>query len=114
MSKILVGLAAIGMTAMLAVPVPAVAKDRPADGVRNMEQLEVSSARRHNRRHVRRHYAPRRIYGGRSYYRPYRYGHYSPYYQPYNSYAYSPYYYRPYYRPGPFISVGPFGFGFGF
>src|SRR5688572_17388052 len=100
MSKILIGLAAVGVTAMLALPAPAVAKDRPADGVRNMEQLEVSSARRHKRRYVRHYYGPRY-----SYYRPYRYG----YYQPYHSYAYSPYY-----RPGPFVSVGPFGFGFGF
>jgi hypothetical protein len=97
MSKILIGLAAIGVTAMLALPAPAIAKDRPADGVRNLDQLEMSSARRKYRRHVRRYYAPRYYYSG-------------PRYYPYDAYAYSPYYYR----PGPFIGVGPWGFGFGF
>ena len=97
MPKILIGLAAVGVTAMLALPAPAVAKDRPADGIRNMEQLEVSSARRKKRRYVRHYYGPR-YYGG-----PYHYG--------YDAYAYSPYYYR---APGPYIGVGPWGFSFGF
>ncbi len=128
MSKILIGLAAVGVTAMLTLPAPATAKERPADGVRNAEQMEFSSgrrARRHVRhyRHGRHFYGPRRVYS-RSYYRPYRYayspyryGYSRPYYAsygyPYYSYAYSPYY-RPLYRPGPFISIGPFGIGFGF
>jgi hypothetical protein len=126
MSKILIGLAAAGVTAMLALPAPAIAKDRPADGVRNVEQMEFSAGRR-VRRHVWRHHGPRRVYHrhwhARSWYRPYRhaywpryrswpyYASYSyPYYAPYYAYAYSPYYYR----PGPFFSIGPFGFSFGF
>ena len=103
MSKMIIGLAAIGTAAMLALPAPAVAKDRPADGVRNADQLEVSAARK--RRHVRRHYAPRY-----SYYRPQRYSYYRPYYEPYYAYGYSPYYYR----SGPHLGIGPGGFSFGF
>ena len=123
MSKILMGLAAAGVTAMLALPAPAIAKERPADGVRNLDQMEFSARRRH-RRVIRHYYGPR--YGYRSY-RPYRYAYgpryrYRPYYAaygypyyasygyPYHSYAYAPYYYR----PGPFFSIGPFGIGFGF
>jgi hypothetical protein len=109
MPKILIGLAAIGTAAMLALPAPAIATDRPADGVRNLEQLEVSSARRKKRRVIRHYYGPRY-----SYYRPYRYGYYRPYYAPYHAYAYSPYYYRPYYRSGPHFGFGPWGFHFGF
>jgi hypothetical protein len=121
MSKILIGLAAIGVTAMLALPTPAIAKDRPADGVRNLEQMEFSSRHR-KRRFIRHYHGPR--YGYRSWYRPYRYAYwprhryyrpyYASYYHPYYAYAYSPYYYRPYYHSGPFFGVGPFGFSFGF
>jgi hypothetical protein len=115
MSKILIGLAAAGVTAMLTLPAPAVAKERPADGVRNVEQMEFSARRRH-RRVVRHYHGPRHVYRS---YRPYRYAYgpryryrpyYSSYYYPYQSYAYAPYYYR----PGPFFSIGPFGIGFGF
>jgi hypothetical protein len=102
MSKVLIGLAAIGVTAMLALPAPAVAKDRPVDGIRSMEQLEFSSSHRKHRRHVRRYWGPRYSYSRR-------------YYYPYDAYAYSPYYNRPYYyRPGPYVGVGPWGFSFGF
>jgi hypothetical protein len=123
MSKILIGLAAAGVTAMLALPAPAVANERPGDGVRNVEQMEFS-ARRRGRRVVRHFYGPRRVYH-RSWYRPYRYAYwprysyYRPYYAsygyPYYSYAYSPYYYSPwYYRRGPHFAFGPFGFSIGF
>jgi hypothetical protein len=132
----LIGLAAAGVTAMLALPAPAVAKERPADGVRNVEQMEFS-ARRRDRRVVIRS-GPRRAYH-RSFYRPhryayapYRYAYHRPYrayryaYRPYRAYryAYAPAYYAYpyhtyayapyYYRRGPHIGFGPFGFSIGF
>ena len=89
------------MTAVFAMPIPAGATEKRADGVRNAEQTDVSAQRRYRRYGYR--YGPRYRYGYRYGYRPY-YG--APYY------AYSPYY-RPYYRgPGVGIGVGPFGFGF--
>ena len=88
---------------MLALPAPAIAKDRTADGARNIEQVDISARRKHHRRHVRRHWHPRYHYTRRHYY------------YPYGAYAYSPYYYEPYYyRSGPRFSVGPWGFSFGF
>ena len=102
MTKILATCAAVAMTAAFAMPVPASGDNaKRADGVRNMDQIEVSAKRKY-RRNVYRYYDgprygyryDRRYYGG-------------PYY------AYSPYY-RPYYRPGVSVGVGPFGFGFGF
>lgn len=89
MSKILATCAALAVTAVMALPAPASAAERRADGIQSQQQaggLEFSDQRR-------RYYRPR-YYGG--YYN-------APYY------AYAP---RPYYGPG--VGVGPFGFGFGF
>lgn len=100
MKSILATCAAAAVTAALAMPATAVAADKRADGVRNMDQTEFSSQRKHRRYHAQRYYGPR--YG---YYRPYR-----PYYYDAPYYAYAP----RYYRPGVGVGVGPFGFGFGF
>lgn len=102
MSKLLAGAAAIGAVALFALTAPAGANEQRAQGLHNADQsLEVSSARRHYRRYyTRRYYAPR-----------YSYGYYDR--PAYGAYAYSPYY-RPYYRPGPYLGVGPGGVGFGF
>lgn len=102
MTRILATCAAAALAAAFVMPAPAAATEKRADGVRNVDQIEVSSQRRY-RRHVHRYYGPR--YG---YYRPYRY-----YDAPYYAYAPRPYY-RPYYRPGVSVGVGPFGFGLGF
>jgi hypothetical protein len=97
MTKILATCAAVALTAAFAMPAPAVAAEKRADGVWNKsDQIEVSSRRRYR---AYRAYGPR--YG---YYRPYRSYYSSPYY------AYSPGYYQPYYRPGISVGVGPFGF----
>ena len=106
MRKVLAICAAVALTAAFALPAPAVAAEKRADGVHNMDQLEVSAKRKKHRRHVHRYHGPR--YG---YYRSHR-----PYYYDAPYYAYSPRYYgyRPYYRPGVSVGVGPFGFGFGF
>ncbi len=97
MTKILALGAAAAITAAVALTSPAGAAEPRADGLRNADQIEVSSARRHRRVYVRRYYGPR-YYGG-------------PYYDdPYYAYGYYPY---RYYRPGPYIGIGPFGFGFG-
>ena len=101
MSKMLATCAAVAVTALIALPAPAGAAERSAAGVKQAEQIEISSARRHHRRYVRRYYAPRPYYYSR------------PYYAPYRAYGYDPYY-RPYYQPGFSLGVGPFGFGFGF
>src|SRR5688572_16195249 len=100
MTKLLTTCAALTLTAAFAMPVPAGATEKRADGVRNMEQTDVSARRRH-RRHVHRYYGPR-----------YRYGYARPYYYDSPYYAYAPRYYRPYYRPGVSVGVGPLGFGF--
>jgi hypothetical protein len=94
--------AAVALTAVFALPAPAVAAEKRADGVRNVEQMDVSSQRRY-RRYGYRAYGPR--YG---YYRPYRSYYRAPYY------AYAPRYYQPYYGPRVGVGVGPFGFGIGF
>jgi hypothetical protein len=104
MTKILATCAAVALTAAFAMPVPAGAAEKRADGVRNQDQTEFSSQRRYRRYYGHRYYGPR--YG---YYRPYR----SYYNAPYYAYAPRPYY-RPYYSPGVAVGVGPFGFGFGF
>jgi hypothetical protein len=104
MSKLLATVSAIGLAAILAMPVAANAREQTQDqtalSMKTSNSIEVSSARRH------RHY---RHYG-------YRHRHYRTYayYGGYDAYAYDPYY-RPYYtRPGFSVGVGPFGFGFGF
>jgi hypothetical protein len=101
MSKMLATCAAVAITAMFALPVPAGAAERNAAGVKQTTDLtDISAQRRYRRGYVRHYYGPRRYYGG-------------PYYAPYRAYGYDPYY-RPYYRPGLSVGVGPFGFGFGF
>jgi hypothetical protein len=105
MSKLLATVSAIGIAALIALPGAASARERTDPGMKTSQSIEVSSARRHYR-----HYGYRRYYGP-------RYGYYGPrYYGGYGAYAYDPYYYgyRPYYRPGFAVGVGPFGFGFGF
>jgi hypothetical protein len=94
MGKIFLSLAAGAALFVLALPGPAGAAERRADGVRNADQTEFSSAHRrwHRRHYVRRH--GYRSYGYRSY-RPYGYGYGYPY---------------GYYRPGPSIGLS-FGFG---
>lgn len=102
MKKVLATFAALAISTAFAMPASAASTEKRADGVRNLDQTEVSDQRR-RKRYVKRYYAPRY-----SYYRPYRY-----YDAPYYAYAPRPYY-RPYYRPGVSLGVGPFGFGFGF
>jgi len=103
MTKLLASAAAIGVVALISIsPATAAPQQHRADGMHNSDQIEVSS-RRYHRRYGYRYYGPRYGYYGPRYYRPYAY----------DSYAYSPYY-RPYYRPGPYIGVGPGGVGFGF
>jgi hypothetical protein len=95
MTKALLALAAGAALFVFALPGPADAGERRADGIRNsVEQTEFSS--RHRRWHRHRHFVRR------GYYRPY-YGH---------PYAYGwghPYYYG--HRPFIGVGVGPFGFG---
>lgn len=103
MKKVLATFAAVAISAAFALPASAAPTEKRADGMRNLDQIEVSAKRKRHKRYVRHYYGPRY-----SSYRPYRY-----YDAPY--YAYSPRpYYRPYYRPGVSVGVGPFGFGFGF
>ena len=103
MTKILATCAAVALTAAFALPAPATAAEKRADGVRNQDQIEVSSQRRY-RRYGHRYYGSRYGYYRHGYYRPYRSYYNAPYY------AYAP----RYYRPGVSVGVGPFGFGFGF
>jgi hypothetical protein len=98
MPKLLAALAAIGLTIVVALPGPSQAGERRADGIRNIDQVEVSARRKKRRYVVRRYWGPRYYYGA-----PY-------YYDPYYAYGYYPYYYR----RGPHVSVGPGGFSFGF
>jgi hypothetical protein len=109
MTKLLASAAAIGVAALISMgSANAAPQQDRADGMRNADQIEVSSARRHHRRYYRhygyRHYGPRYGYSAPRYYRPYFY----------DSYAYSPYYSRPYYRPGPHVGFGLGGVGIGF
>jgi hypothetical protein len=107
MKKLLGMCAAAALTAAFALPAPATAAEKRADGLRPSDQVtEFSAQRRKYRRQVHRYYAPR--YG-------YRYGYrHRPHYYDAPYYAYAPRYYRPYYRPGVSVGVGPFGFGLGF
>jgi hypothetical protein len=110
MTRMLAVLAVAGATALVALP--AGAAERRADGVRNVDSIEISAQRRYYRRHYYGRPYARPYWGSRYYYgRPYY-----PYYEPYYAYGYYPYgYYRPYryYRPGAFVGIGPFGIGFG-
>ena len=92
MYKIIAACAAVAVTALIALPDSAGAIERRADSMRNSDQIEVSSVRRH------RHYVYSHRYYGRRYYA-------SPYYeQPAYAYGYAP---RPAWGPAPF----PFIFG---
>lgn len=93
--------AAVAVTALIALPVPASAASNKAFGVTQTQTAptDISAARRHYRH-----------YGYRHGYRHYGYRYSRPYYRGYGAYAYDPYY-RPYYRPGISVGVGPFGFG---
>jgi hypothetical protein len=82
MLKILTVLAAIFVFCMIALPGAAEAAQRRPDGVRNLDQVELSA-----RRNVRRYYR------SRYYARPF---------------FYAPYYYRPYYRPYVYVPLPPF------
>jgi hypothetical protein len=92
MFKTFAASAAVAVTALVVLSGSAGAVERPADGLRNAGQIEVSSARR-------RYRTTHRYYGRRYYSRPY---YAQPYYAP--NYAYRP---APYYEPAPF----PFIFG---
>ncbi len=100
MTKILATCAAVALTAAFALPAPATAAEKRADGVRNQDQIEVSSQRRYRR------------YGYR--YGP-RYG-----YLPAVSFVLQRSVLRlcaavlsAVLRPRVGVGVGPFGFGFG-
>jgi hypothetical protein len=101
MSKMLSVLVAIFALAIVALPGPADAAQRGADGIRNLDQYEFSSARR-QRRVVRRYVGPR-YYSQPYYYGPYGYQPYG--YQPYG-YPYR--YYAPAPVPFPFFPFFPF------
>jgi|SwirhisoilCB3_FD_contig_31_16869684_length_379_multi_3_in_0_out_0_1 hypothetical protein len=111
MSKFFTAWAAAAAMTVLVAPGPAGAAEHHAagiaDGMKTSSSIEVSSARRHRARthHAYRHYHARRGYYGRPYYGP-RYYSGGPYYA---AAPYQPYYYR----PGPGLYVGPFGFGIG-
>jgi hypothetical protein len=98
MSKFLGASAALAVTAVFALPAPALASTQGAAAAKPAGLSDISAARRHH--HYRHHWRHPRYYG--------RY-----YYRPYNAYAYDPYYYGPYYRPGPYVAFGPLGFSFG-
>ena len=105
MSKILAGVAAFALMGVLALPGPASAAERRADGLRTQDASTMTDVSSHRRWRHRRHVVIRRAWGP-------GYGYY-PAYRPY--YAASPYYGAyyagyPYYRPVPTVSVG-FGFG---
>ncbi|HKG00764.1 MAG TPA: hypothetical protein VKB15_09090 [Xanthobacteraceae bacterium] len=104
MSKILASVAAFALVAMLALPGPANAAERRADGLRaNQAAAPTEFSSRHRRWH-RRHIVVRRAYGPRFGYYPYARPLYAGY--PYDRSWWG----GPYYRPGPAVS---FGFGFG-
>jgi hypothetical protein len=98
MSKILAGFAAFALLLMLAMPGPANAAERRADGLRSGDAAMTEFSTRHRRWH--RRYVRRHVWGP-------RYGYWGPRY-----YAYDPYY-RPYWGPRAFVGGPGFGFGFG-
>lgn len=101
MSKYLIGIAAVSLVGLAAMPVTATAAERQTGATNSTVQSDELSSRHrrwHHRRHVYRHY-----YGPRRYYGP-RYGYYG---HPYRYHYGHPY---GYYRPGPAFGFGPFGF----
>lgn len=100
MNKLLATCAAIAVTAVVMLPGAAGATERTADGLRNAEQIEVSSQQRYRRYHNSRRYYGRSY--SRSYYRQPYYDQ-SYYARPaYNSYGYSR---GPGWGPAPFPFV---------
>jgi hypothetical protein len=102
MTRILAGIAALGIMGAAALPFPASAAEQKSGISNESAQLtEVSSQRRY---YGHRYYG-RRYLGPRYYARPY----WGPRY--YGGYGYPYYGYRGYYRPGLAFGIGPFGFG---
>jgi hypothetical protein len=99
MSKILAGVAAFALLLILAMPGPANAAERRADGLRTADATMTDVSARHRRWH-RRHFVRRHYWGP-------RYGYWGP-----RSYAYDPYY-RPYWGPRAFVGGPGFGFSIG-
>jgi hypothetical protein len=98
MSKLLGSCAAFALLVILALPGPANAAERKADGLRTSSEMTDVSAhrRRYHRRFVRRHvWGPPVGYWG------------------YRSYAYDPYY-RPYWGPRAYVGAPGFGVSVGF
>jgi hypothetical protein len=122
MSRILASVAALAWLIVLAIPGSAVAADQRGLRANDQAMTDVSAYRRYwgprygwgvGRPYLR----PRYAWGyGRPYWRP-RYaawGYPAPYWRPrYAFYRPYPYFYRPFWRPRPFITAG-FGFGYGF
>lgn len=92
MNNLLATCAAIAVAAVVMLPGVAGAAERTADGLRNAEQIEVSS-----QQHYRRYNNSRRYYG-----RSYRRAYARPYYRTYDDQSY---YARPAYGYG--YSRGP-------
>jgi hypothetical protein len=98
---------------VVALPVAAGAAEQRADGVRNINRVNVSDTTR-QRRHVRQ--APGLSYGERGYYDPYAAYAYAPYaaygsaYTPYAAYGFAPGYYAP---EAEDVTGGHAAFGFG-
>jgi hypothetical protein len=103
MNKVLTGIAALFIVGAATLPVAASAAEQ--GGVTKAQSTDLSSQRhwRHHRHYGYRYWRPRhygyRYYGPRRHYGYYGYGY------PYR-YGYG---YRPYYRPGFAVGVGPLG-----
>jgi hypothetical protein len=101
MSRILASFAAFALLFILALPGPANAAERKADGLRTASEMTDVSA--HRRRYRHRHVVRRHLWG-------------PPvgYWGGYRSYAYDPYYYRPYWGSRAYVGGPGIGFGVGF
>jgi hypothetical protein len=97
MSKILASMAAFALVSVLALPGPASAAERRADGLRATDATAMTDVSAY-RRWRRAYWGPR--YG---FYRPYWRPRYAYWGAPY-SYGYNPYFYRP--RPVFALSIG--------
>jgi hypothetical protein len=103
MSKILASMAAFALVSVLALPGPASAAERRADGLRTTDATSMTDVSAY-RRWGRGYWGPR--YG---FYRPYwrpRYAFYRPYWRP--RYAF----YRPYWRPRYAYWGAPYSYGY--
>ena len=88
--------AAVALTAVFALPAPAVAAEKRADGVRNVEQMDVSSQRRYRRYGYRLHTARVMVITGRI-----------ARTTAHRTTPMHPRYYQPYYGPRVGVGVGP-------